>query len=81
MLPDLWELGKPAMPERFNVKVNDALWERLPVEDRQQVDELVDAGRHIQAIALMRECTGLPRPDLRDCVDLLELRAQALRDR
>ncbi|MFF5257040.1 hypothetical protein ACFY4K_34105 [Streptomyces leeuwenhoekii] len=67
------------MPERFNVKVNNALWECLPVEDRRQVDELVVAGRHIQAIALMRERAGLPRPDLRDCVDLLELRAQVLR--
>ncbi|MYS50948.1 hypothetical protein GTW46_12915 [Streptomyces sp. SID6013] len=66
------------MPERFNVQVSNPLWERLSAEDRRQVDELVAAGRSIQAIALMRERADLPRPDLRDCVDLLELRAQAL---
>ncbi|MEW2570669.1 hypothetical protein [Streptomyces sp. NPDC047070] len=59
--------------------MNDALWDRLPMGDQLQVDELVADGRHIQAIALMRERAGLPRPDLRDCVDLLELRAQILR--
>jgi hypothetical protein len=81
VLPDLQNLVEPATPERFNVKVNDALWVRLPVENQRQVDELVVAGRHIQAIALMRECAGLPRPDLRDCVGLLELRARVLRGR
>jgi hypothetical protein len=59
--------------------MNDALWERLPIADRREIDELVAARRHIPAIALMRERAGPPRPELRDCVDLLEERARVVR--
>ncbi|GKQ40283.1 hypothetical protein [Streptomyces sp. A012304] len=59
--------------------MDDALWSRLPVGTRAEVDGLIADGRHIQAIAVMREQAGLPRPELRDCVDLLELRARVLR--
>lgn len=68
----LWLLG------RFNASVDDSLWSRLSAEARAEVDALIADGRHIQAIALMRE-RGLPQPDLRECVDLLELRASSLR--
>lgn len=64
---------------QFNMGMNDSLWGRLSSGDQREVDQLVTAGRHIQAIALMRERAGLPRPDLRDCVDLLEQRASVLR--
>ncbi|GAA2491174.1 hypothetical protein GCM10010276_33210 [Streptomyces longisporus] len=74
------KIGDPVdAAELFNVRMNDALWDRLPSEDRREIDELVAARRHIKAIALMRERVGLPRPDLRDCVDLLEERARVLR--
>jgi hypothetical protein len=43
------------------------------------LDGLIAGGRHIQAIAVMRERAGLPQPELRACVDLLELRAKCLR--
>lgn len=76
----MWKLGEWAgAAERFNVRMNSALWGRLSPGGQREVDELVAAGRHIQAIALMRERAGLPQPDLRDCVDLLEQRAQVLR--
>ncbi|MCX4510545.1 hypothetical protein OHA27_09535 [Streptomyces sp. NBC_01619] len=64
---------------RFNVSVDDSLWSRLSVEARAEVDGLIADGRHVQAIAVMRERAGLPQSDLRECVDPLELRASSLR--
>jgi hypothetical protein len=61
------------------VNVDNSLWSRLSVEARAELDGLIAGGRHIQAIAVMRERAGLPQPELRDCVDLLELRAKCLR--
>lgn len=65
--------------DRFNGGVDDALWNRLSVGVRAEVDGLIADGRPIQAIAVMREHGGPPPPELRDCVDLLELRAKTLR--
>jgi hypothetical protein len=51
--------------------VDDTLWDRLSAEARAEVDGLIAAGRNIQAIMVIREGVGLPRPELRDCIDLL----------
>jgi hypothetical protein len=51
--------------------VDDTLWDRLSTEARAEVDGLIAAGRNIQAIMMIRERAGLPRPELRECVDLL----------
>ncbi|WP_138901072.1 hypothetical protein [Streptomyces albidochromogenes] len=59
--------------------MNDSLWGRLSAGDQREVDQLITAGRHIQAIALMRERAGPPQADLHDCVDLMEQRANVLR--
>ncbi|MGW7042178.1 hypothetical protein ACWGDT_05570 [Streptomyces avermitilis] len=69
----LWLFG------RFNVGVDNSLWSRLSAEARTEVDGLVAAGRNVQAIAVMRERAGQPRPGLRECVDLLDQRFTALR--
>ncbi|MFE2056412.1 hypothetical protein [Streptomyces sp. NPDC059446] len=55
------------------------LWGRLSVELRHEVDSLVSAGRNVQAIALMRERAGLPKPHLHDCVDVVGRRFRVLR--
>ncbi|MGP4087844.1 hypothetical protein [Streptomyces sp. KR55] len=65
---------------RFNVGVDDSLWGRLSAEARAEVDGLIAAGRSVQAIAVMRECAGPPRPGLHECVDLLDQRFMALRE-
>lgn len=59
--------------------MDDALWDRLPFEARAEVDELIAVRRHVQAIVVMRERIGAPRPSIHDCVDLLEWRAKVLR--
>ncbi|WP_406125210.1 hypothetical protein [Streptomyces sp. NBC_00989] len=58
--------------------MDDTLWNRLPPKAQAEVDGLIAAGRNIQAIMVMRERTGLPRPELRDCIDLLAWRHGAL---
>ncbi|MFG2371041.1 hypothetical protein ACGFY9_06140 [Streptomyces sp. NPDC048504] len=60
--------------------MDDMLWNRLPAEAQAEVDELIAAGRNIQAIMVMRERTGLPQPELRECIDLLAWRHGALRE-
>ncbi|MGC9539728.1 hypothetical protein [Streptomyces sp. UG1] len=65
---------------RFNVGVEDLLWSRLSTEARAEVDGLIAAGRSVQAIAVMRECAGLPRPGLHECVDLLAQRFAVMRE-
>ncbi|MFJ8629326.1 hypothetical protein [Streptomyces sp. NPDC093568] len=60
--------------------MDESLWSRLSVEARAEVDGLITDGRNIQAIQMMRERAGLPRPELRACVDLLALRAEILRE-
>ncbi|MFE7560149.1 hypothetical protein [Kitasatospora sp. NPDC057500] len=54
------------------------LWERIPAEGRAEVDRLITAGRNIPAIQAMRQHAGAPTPELRDCIDLLNLRFLAL---
>ncbi|MDT0453750.1 hypothetical protein [Streptomyces hesseae] len=55
-----------------------SLWDKLSDEARAEVDELINSGRTIQAIASMREHTGPPVPELRECVDLLADRQAVL---
>lgn len=59
--------------------MGNALWDRLSVEVQAEVDGLVSAGRHVQAIAVMRERVGLPTPGLHECVDLVDQRFKVLR--
>ncbi|WP_157857863.1 hypothetical protein [Streptomyces durhamensis] len=59
--------------------MDESLWSRLVPDARAEVDGLIAAGRHIQAIATMLGLVGPPRPSLPACVDLLELRARVLR--
>lgn len=59
--------------------MGNALWDRLSVEVRAEVDSLVSAGRNVQAMAVMRECVGLPAPGLHECVDLVDQRFKVLR--
>lgn len=65
----------------FNAGMENALWGRLSVEMRREVDSLVSAGRNVQAIALMRERAGPPTPHLHDCVDVVGQRFKVLRHR
>jgi hypothetical protein len=65
---------------RFSEGVDDVLWSRLSAEARAEVDGLVAAGHSVQAIVVMRECAGLPQPDLRECVGLLAQRLTVLRE-
>ncbi|WOX10468.1 hypothetical protein [Streptomyces sp. N50] len=50
---------------------DDTLWNRLSTEAQAEVNALIAAGRNIQAIMAIRDHVGLPRPELRECVDLL----------
>ncbi|WP_437025611.1 hypothetical protein [Streptomyces sp. enrichment culture] len=59
--------------------MEDALWDRLSIEARSEVDSLVSAGRNVQAIAVMRDRVGLPMPSLHECVDLVAQRFSRLR--
>lgn len=65
---------------KFNARMDDSLWGRLPVEAQAEVDRLVSVGHNVQAIVVMREHTGLPQPSLRECVDLMSQRFAALRE-
>ncbi|MFI6621306.1 hypothetical protein [Streptomyces sp. NPDC050528] len=60
--------------------MDDTLWDRLSTEARAEVNGLVAADRTIQAIVVIREHAGLPRPELRDCVDLLAWLDRAKRE-
>ncbi|MFD9334948.1 hypothetical protein ACFWBF_11165 [Streptomyces sp. NPDC060028] len=68
-----------ALLGRLDVRVNDSLWNRLSVEARAEVDHLVGIRRNVQAIAVIRERAGLPRPDFKECVALLDQRFTFLR--
>ncbi|MET9659527.1 nucleotidyltransferase domain-containing protein [Streptomyces sp. NPDC006510] len=57
------------------------LWWTFPAGVRERVDELLLAGRNIQAVHAMRECGIEPRPELRACVDVPAGRHRALADR
>ncbi|MGW8776499.1 hypothetical protein ACWGNM_00280 [Streptomyces sp. NPDC055796] len=61
--------------------MENALWDRLSVDVRVEVDRLIAAERDVQAIVLMRERAELPRPGLRGCVDVLNQRLTVLRER
>ncbi len=63
----------------LNAGMANALWDRLPAEAQSEVDSLVVAGRNVQAIAVIRECAGLPRPSLHECVDVVDQRFSVLR--
>ncbi|RLU99187.1 hypothetical protein CTZ27_14600 [Streptomyces griseocarneus] len=60
--------------------MENLLWHRLTSAARAEVDTLIANGRTIQAIAVMRDHAEPPTPDLRECVDLLALRHEALHD-
>lgn len=62
----------------FNAGMGNALWDRLAIEVQVEVDDLVSAGRNVQAIAVMRERAGLPSPGLPECVDLVDQRSKVL---
>ncbi|MEV5528019.1 hypothetical protein [Streptomyces prunicolor] len=57
--------------------MDNMLWNRLSAEARAEVDGLIAAGRTIEAIVMMLERAGPPRPDIRECVDLLAWRHRA----
>lgn len=59
--------------------MGNALWGRLSVEVQAEVDALISAGRNVHAIAMVRECAGLPTPFLHECVDLVDQRFRVLR--
>ncbi|MEU2668276.1 nucleotidyltransferase domain-containing protein [Streptomyces sp. NPDC007164] len=56
-------------------------WWTFPAGVRERVDELVLAGRDIQAVRAMRESGIAPRPELHECVEVLDGRHRALADR
>ncbi|MEV8545207.1 hypothetical protein [Streptomyces sp. NPDC051572] len=60
--------------------MDDMAWNRLSAEAQAEVDGLIAAGRSIQAIMVMLERADPPRPDLRECVDLLAWRHRAQRE-
>lgn len=78
------ELHQPSRAPRpfawLDLTVDDTLWNRLSAEAQAEVDGLIAAGRSIQAIKTMRERTGLPQPELRECIDLLAWRHGALQE-
>ncbi|MGW9120484.1 hypothetical protein ACWGRV_28395 [Streptomyces sp. NPDC055663] len=57
------------------------LWRTLPAAVRERVDELVLAGRNIQAVQAMRESGIDPRPELHECVEVFDGRQRELADR
>ncbi|MGW1843072.1 hypothetical protein [Streptomyces sp. NPDC001966] len=57
------------------------LWRTLPAAVRERVDELVLAGRNIQAVQAMRESGIDPRPELHECAEVLDGRQRELADR
>ncbi|MEV5198237.1 nucleotidyltransferase domain-containing protein [Streptomyces sp. NPDC053720] len=57
------------------------MWWTFPAGVRERVDELVLAGRHIQAVRAMWETGIAPRPELHECVEVLDGRHRALADR
>ncbi|MEV7177106.1 hypothetical protein [Kitasatospora sp. NPDC093679] len=58
--------------------MKNSLWDRISAEGQVEVDRLIDAGRDVQAIMLMREFAGTPRPGVHECVDLQGQRFAAL---
>lgn len=60
--------------------MDNTVWNRLSAEARTEVDGLVAAGLTIPAIVAMLERADPPRPDLRECVDLLAWRHRALQE-
>lgn len=65
----------------FNEGMENALWDRLSAEVRREVDDLVSAGRNVQAMIVMREHAGAPTPHLHECVDVVDQRFRVLRHR
>ncbi|MFJ2372619.1 hypothetical protein ACIOZL_07455 [Streptomyces sp. NPDC087769] len=57
------------------------MWWTFPAGVRERIDELVLAGRNIQAVGVMRESGVEPRPELHECVEVLDGRHRALADR
>ncbi|MFE7464442.1 hypothetical protein ACFU6R_10090 [Streptomyces sp. NPDC057499] len=54
------------------------IWWALPAAVRAEADELILAGRNIQAVHAMRDSGIAPRPGLHACIDVLEARHRAL---
>ncbi|MEU6710643.1 hypothetical protein ABZ897_04105 [Nonomuraea sp. NPDC046802] len=55
--------------------------EALPAQMRAQVDDLVMKGSKLQAVKVIREALGEPRPGLYECLDLVAERFEALGQR
>ncbi|MFK8905955.1 hypothetical protein [Streptomyces sp. YS-3] len=60
--------------------MNDSLWGRLSAEGQREVDRLMAAGRNVQAIMAMREYADGPKPEIPECMDLLDWRFTILRE-
>lgn len=54
------------------------LWDRIPADVRQRVDELLARQRKLQAITAIRDNVEDPRPHLYECMDLLVARCAEL---
>jgi hypothetical protein len=60
--------------------MKNPLWERLPVEIRSRVDELIADGSKLQAIVAIRNALDEPRPGIFECMELLAKRYAALKE-
>ncbi|MFJ8849607.1 hypothetical protein [Streptomyces sp. NPDC102437] len=78
--PDLHPLADRALRLTDSHRAQ-LLWRTLPADVRERVDGLVLAGRNIQAVHAMRESGIDPRPELHECVEVLDGRQRALADR
>ncbi|MFD0339163.1 nucleotidyltransferase domain-containing protein [Streptomyces sp. NPDC127117] len=78
--PDLRPLADRVLRLAENHRAQ-LMWWTFPAGVRERVDELVLAGRDIQAAQAMRESGIEPRPELHECVEVLDGRHRALADR
>lgn len=59
--------------------MDDALWSRLSPEVRVELDELINSGRFLQAVRVVREHIGPTRLALWDGVEAVQERADVLK--
>ncbi|GAA4537428.1 hypothetical protein GCM10023192_37680 [Amycolatopsis samaneae] len=58
------------------------LWDRVPADVRDEIDELIAEGKHILAIMAFRDRSGIePKPGIREGVHLLDLRGKVVKRR